>query len=221
MTTKKDTNKVMKTRQDELIKADMLQFKREVIGNKALRNDVSELQKRLGLPIPDGKEFVLWQMAMLEQCEQTNHIGQDPLSAGEEALIEHYGLQRWEEGIRSLVRHGEVNGGVTWLAVAKGIYPSFKRRDDGSWYLEVTAYTWLDSPSVQRMMRAWQLKQLAKVDPMPTHRKRLASNKRAFDWRPLWEWSKRHPNIRIKEIAIALGLKESYVYRVLGAINKK
>ena len=71
------------------------------------------------------------------------------------------------------------------------------------------------------MMRAWQLGELVEDDPIPTKLEHLTSNRRELDWRPVWEWSKRHPNIHLKEIAKALGREQKYVYRKLGELDKK
>ena len=87
--------------------------------------------------------------------------------------------------------------------------------DDIKAELAITPETDIESPLVLDYIRRWQEQER---DPLPQPIP-LEENPRKLDWRPVWEWEKRHPGITRKEIAIMLNRNGVAVRRALVEID--
>jgi len=73
----------------------------------------------------------------------------------------------------------------------------------------------ITNPIVQEDIQSWQ----QRVDPIPKPQP-MKNNPRKLDWRPVWEWRKRHPGITHEEIAKMLGYTPDYVRHKLAELNQ-
>jgi hypothetical protein len=100
-------------------------------------------------------------------------------------------------------------------------FPSFKfyKDKDGKLVHEciITPETDLGNPLVLNFIRQWQARQR---DDVP-HPGPAQNNKRQLDWRPVWEWRNRHPDVTDAEIAQVLGKNRVTVSRALERLTKR
>lgn len=82
-------------------------------------------------------------------------------------------------------------------------FPTFKYRpnEDGEWVHEciITPETDLRNPLLDTI-KQWQVARIEKP-PLPI------KNGKVKDWRPVWEWKNRHPDVSDREIAEMLDFK--------------
>lgn len=90
---------------------------------------------------------------------------------------------------------------------------------DGKWIHEliITPETDLGNPLVIEYINYWQ-SHFAQKPPQP---KPLASHPRKLDWRPVWEWRNRHPQVTDREIAEMLNRNRVAVSRALERLDKE
>jgi hypothetical protein len=98
-------------------------------------------------------------------------------------------------------------------------FPEIRQYEiEGKIYQEIiiTPDTDLTNPDVIDYIRGWQSSQRRKP-PMPLPKR---ENSRELDWRPLWEWSMRYPDISREEIARMLNYNPDVLRRKLRDLDK-
>lgn len=85
--------------------------------------------------------------------------------------------------------------------------------------LLITPETDIRNELVIRFIEIWQKNRLKEKDPPPQPEK-IKGSKR-LDWRSLWEWAMRHPQISRKEIASKLHRNYTEVKRKLGELDNQ
>ncbi len=97
-------------------------------------------------------------------------------------------------------------------------FPTFKYRpnEDGEWVHEciITPETDLKNPLILDTIKQWQAGRIKKP-PLPI------KNGKVKDWRPVWEWKNRHPDVSDREIAEMLHVNRVTVSRALEKLNKE
>jgi hypothetical protein len=75
----------------------------------------------------------------------------------------------------------------------------------------------IDNPLVIEFIKAWQ-RNRRNDPPMPIQSQ---ENPRKLDWRPVWEWRKRHPGVSYAELAEMLNYHPVTVRRALTLLDKE
>ena len=100
-------------------------------------------------------------------------------------------------------------------------FPSFSAIKDKNGKLKfqciITPETDLGNPAILNAIRHWQVLHREEI-PHPQHAR---DNKRKLDWRPVWEWRSRHPDVSDTEIAKMLGKNRVTVSRALEKLDKE
>lgn len=113
-------------------------------------------------------------------------------------LIDNKGLHRWDVGFPSFRARKDENGKLIYQCI-------------------ITPETDLGNPAILDFIKRWQVLQR---DAIP-HPQPMRDNKRKLDWRPVWEWRNRHPDVSDAEIAKLLGKNRVTVSRSLEKLDKE
>lgn len=218
-------------RYSSYVAADRVERQR-LFENTELLKEVKKLQVDFGLPLdpqgkvyPSGKQIADW------------YGWDEPIEVDKSGRKVIYGpkgqrRERLKKEIKALAKRFNIPNkflsSLKNLVVANNYgyqlfsagFPSirFDKDRDGNLVQEliVTPETDLGNPIVLEFIRDWQKDQLDTLScPQPIMRGRR------LDWRPVWEWKKRHPDVTYKEIAPHLHRNSTNVRKALAALDKE
>jgi hypothetical protein len=165
-----------------------------------------EIQARYGLPVPydirlNNLEWIKW---MGYDEKPTSQIAK----RGRALLVEIHALfKRFEvpdawhhDFIAEIAGNSQGHSLEVWSSPKFEIYKD--NEDNWKWRCIITPETDLTNPFYLEMIQSQQ-KLYAGDPPKPVKDK---NNKRKLDWRPVYEWSKRHPLFTLEEIADKIGI---------------
>jgi hypothetical protein len=191
--------------------AEKSEWQRTVIENQEFANDIQQLRQSFGLPVVGFQAFIEW-------LENTEADIQESLNHAIQALMEKHRIrEKWSETI--------------WRRVIGGddfpIGPSFslgfpserwwREGEEIKHQLVIDEHVDLGNPIVQDNIKHW-LDHSRSTPPQPQPSK---DNRRRLDWTPVWEWWKRHPDVRINDLATMLGYDRSYLSRKLNEVEER
>lgn len=89
-------------------------------------------------------------------------------------------------------------------------------RKNGKPYHELIIDDQVDvaNPIIQAYILQMQKGFDAPPKPLP-----MKNDRRKLDWRPVWEWHKKHPEIGMNDLARLLGYERSYLSRKLNELE--
>lgn len=185
----------------EIASANWSEWKRTVGENQALQLDLCALRKRYRLPVKH-EDFDSWYN--INWFDESQHQRQEQFHKDVKKLAEKHqvNMQKWGSPFIYLIVLGEPGP----IFIERG-YPSITVSIDEKGRIIQNIVPALDTamsnPIVQRYMANMHKSNVLTLDPPPQPQKKLGSRK--TDWRPVLEWSKRHPEFSLKEIAQILG----------------
>lgn len=179
--------------------AEYSEFQRLTSENEELQIGLRAIRARYGLPVKTEEAIKRWGVSQGD--EGIRRLGREI-----EKLAEDCGVSRdrWRDAMYELTVTGNV---VRYFNMGKIAYPMIEMsyEDSGRPVMRVKIYsdTPIDNPIWFAQLMHWkELMRDMPPKPQPTK-----ENKRKKDWRPVLEWSKRHPEITHEELAQMLGIK--------------
>jgi hypothetical protein len=187
----------------EHAKADVSEYQRNIIGNAGLEANLRDIRRSFGLPFLDWKEYLAYFNDQIDhqEFESLVEFGREI-----DGLVGAHHVEKWRNEVQSWAIYGippEVRGS------SGGPYLSGSRARGLS--IVIPADFDATNPLSQVLLKAMQ----AAVEPCP----RPIQIRNRIDWRPVWEWGKRHPNFTRMEIARLLGYAPSYLRHKLEALD--
>jgi hypothetical protein len=187
----------------------MSEWQRTVVENPEFVAAIQQLRQSLGLPVSGFVAFVRW----LDNTDP--EVRQQLRKAIEELIQKHNVRKEWAEAIWNRVIGGDdfplgprLSTGLPWV---RGWHDGERFRDE----LVIDEDVDLENPIVQDYIK--QLRDaIRSTPPMPQPSK---DNPRKLDWIPVWEWSKRHPDVEVNELARMLGYRREYLSRKLSEVE--
>ena len=158
---------------EDIGKADRSEWERTVVENKALLNDLHLLQAKFKLPI-EGQAF--WDFL-------DNAAAKKVLLDEIVIIIKKHGVDpKWEDSIVNYCVEGYF---AAWCSLG---YPEGHIYLDEKKDFTILPETLIRNPIIQDYIQ----EDRDKMPPQPAPF--LNENSRwEYDWRPVWEWEKRHP----------------------------
>jgi hypothetical protein len=212
--------------------ADKMEWER-IIENPAFQKAIKNLQREFRLPIKCSgfphlatKEVTEW-MGWNDTIEINETTGQivgskkvirrNKLTREEKELADHFSIP--SKFLLSL--HRLVILDLTSPDITGGGFPTTHtyKRKDGELVHEciITPTTDLDNPLVWDYIKHWQEVHRDKPpQPLP-----VRVGAKPLDWRPVWEWHKRHPSVSDREIALMLDKNRVTVSREFEKLDKE
>lgn len=198
-------------------RAEWERIESEIQGNTDLMAEIRALRKCYGLPCTTPEAQLDW-LSRLGNSQGVEAIVQyqDDIAA----LAKKYSFDndKGRQTIRSLLEFAApvetkmLSLGFPTLRVViqDGVFLGFKP--------EIDSDTALNNPIVLDEIRSVQREMLLASNP-PPHPQPMKDDPKKMDWRPLWEWHKRHPKVTHDEIAKHLGYTPQYVRRKLAELD--
>jgi hypothetical protein len=198
--------------------ADKSEYQRLVTDNKELHDDLIALRVKHGLPFRDNRDYSEWlrrqALEAFEIAERENIVGNlslpkvDELKADVDALAKKYKATKWREAINSLAIFGRVG----WVSFSMGLAggAEFIYNDDGTYEIKVVIPPDFDATNPIAVESLTLMRKQFEKPPQP---RPMKDDPTKTDWRPVWEWHHRHPDVTDKEIAQALGVNRVTVTR--------
>ena len=171
--------------------ADKSEWQRTVEDNREFAEDIKQLRPSFGLPVLGFMAFVSW----LDNAKfgKEKRLGEEI----KELMKKHNIRAKWFIPIRDRVIGGDdFPIGPTF----QGGFPGGQSWLDGEnikYELIIDENVALDNPIVQNYIKQ-MLDSNRSTPPRPQP---VKNNPRKLDWTPLWEWSQRHPDVDISEMA--------------------
>ena len=184
--------------------AERSEFGRIIERNQELHADLRLLRMRWGLPLTDGNTAARW----------LDHLGAEErtrFDAEVRKAIQSHGIPaKWESVIYGMVYVGDAD--KIPIPLPCGMPAVHLRYEADRIIHDFTGGSETDysNPVVKNFIRNTNVS-LARFDPPP----RPIERGRALDWEPVFEWSVKHPDVTIAEIAAMLGYNASYLRRKL------
>lgn len=165
-----------------------------------------EIQARYGLPLDydirrNNTEWIRWMGEDEKPTSKEAKRGQAFLKDVHALFKKFEAPESWHNDLVSEIAGQVIYGHSSdpWSSPQFKIY----RDDEGNWKWQciITPETDLTNPMYLEMIKSQQ-KQHAGDPPKPIKDK---LNPRKLDWRPVYEWHKRHPLFTLEEIAQKIG----------------
>jgi hypothetical protein len=200
---KKMTVKQAERRLLQHAKADLSEYQRTVAENSGLEANLKDLRRSFGLPM-DITEYATY------VDDRRNRGTRAELSRHIAGLVAAHHVEKWRAQVWEWALFGEplVVGGSCGLPSVHGSFAA-----DGSEVAEIIIPPDFDAgnPLYQSMLK----KMRARFDPCPSP----TPHGNEMDWRPVWEWGKRNPDVSRTEIALRLGYTRSYLTHKLDELD--
>lgn len=192
--------------------------------NLKLKKDIVEIQAKMKLPLclrdnlmdyedPIYIEWMGWDEKNKVIKNNKNKRRKKLINEVTKILDKYYVPAQYFGSLFYFVLTGKQSEGY----LTKG-FPSFTyhRDENGEWKHKciITPETDLENPLILDIIKDWQIARQTKI-PLPIKRGK------SKDWRPVWEWKKRHPNISDREIADMLHLNRVTLSRALEKLNNE
>ncbi len=180
--------------------------KRIIDENKGLQSELENLRKQYKIALKNNSELVHW-----FESQPVETLAN--FSADVNAIKEKYSINE---------RMSNAFWGAVWNIPVSDTYKSFPEwrgmpqiqfTKDLNQELVITTETDITNEIIIEFIKAWQKTVINTNDRPPQPKKKKDSTR--LDWRPVWEWRKRHPQISINEIAKMLGKNRITVDRAL------
>lgn len=189
----------------------------EVSSNQDLMTDIRLLRERYGLPCTTLRAHLDW-LSHLGNSQGIEAITQyqDDIAA----LVKKYGFDndKGKQTIQSLIEFGKrVQSKVGSLGFP-ALQAVYKDGEFIAFRPVIGTDTAIHNPIVLKVLRDEQRDFLMQSDPPPAPQP-MIDNPRKLDWRPLWEWHKRHPDVTLNEIAKKLNYNPVTVRRKLAELD--
>jgi hypothetical protein len=203
--------------------AELLEFQR-YIEDQALKADVYRVRAETSLPLslkskkvffedPAYVDWMGWDDSNQVIKDQKDKRRRKVVRAVRKLLDKHKIPSHFFGSLFNFV----VTGEQIYTYQTKGFpYFTYRRHEDGEWRHEcvITPETDLGNPIILENIKEWQ-KRCKSEPPKPI---KIGRRK---DWRPVWEWRNRNPDIPDHEIARMLKLNRVTVSRALAQLDKK
>lgn len=198
-------------------KAEWERIEAEILSNANLMAEIRALRQRYNLPCTTEKAHDKW------FSDLGNSQGIEAILKYQDEILElaeryGYGSDKGKLTIRSLIEYAEP---VRWKKISSG-YPRLEAVYQGDNYIGlipvIDADTALYMPEVVNAIVRAQHDLLFASNPPPRPQP-MKNYPRKLDWRPLWEWRKRHPDITLDEIAKKLNYNPVTVRRKLAELD--
>lgn len=227
--TKRKMGGIKTKREEAIAKADQVLFNR-IFQSEEFKSEVKQIRQKFGLPLPSRGDLFEWRgenepnFGIIGTTESGEPILGQRRRRSEEfnwelaALAKRIGIRKnFFAYLREFVMFD-----TTWMPVYFGMgYPTITRRmkEDSTFFEEmiITPDTDIDNPKVINYIKDWQIQQR----DAPPEPKLSESNRKKLDWRPVWEWEKRHPSVTRKVIAKMLNRDAVSVRRELENIDEE
>lgn len=187
--------------------------KRAINENRELQVDLANLRNKYNINFKNTQDHVSW---LNSQSIDT----QIKFSEDVEGLKTKYKVNDrinnafWEALWNIPPEHGfyteRILGGMPKLHFSKEL----------GFVLLITPETDIKNELVIEFIETWQKKRLKKQD-LPPQPQKIKGSKKRLDWRPVWEWALRHPQITRKEIAQMLHRNYTDVKRKLAELDNE
>lgn len=226
-------------RLNQIFLANRQEWQRLVMENEQLQAALRRLRRRYGLPLPTHNASAFYSEQQQQRENRLNEeIERFKAQYGEGAVIGRtfksgplpfvgdlqeiaklYRLdwRKWGRNLEQLALFGN----QAYLGFSMGYGGRFNtyRDESGEWKEEIIITPDMDitNPVVYDAIVRDQRAAIMRTDPIPKPTE--IPGKREKDWRPVWEWCKRHPGISDTEVATILGYDRSYLSRKLNELN--
>lgn len=180
-----------------------------------------EIQARYGLPLPydirlNSRKWTRWIGYEEKPTSQAAKRGQAFLS-DVRALFKKFEVpEAWHDDLIA-----EIAGRSYYHSLEPWSSPKFElyKDNEGNWKWQciITPETDLTNPMILDLIQRQQ-KNYAGDPPKPIKDK---NNPRKLDWRPVYEWHKRHPLFTLEEIAKKIGYPPHRVRLKLSELESK
>ncbi len=196
-----------------------------LLENQELMAEVKRLQREYGLPFGSDAESKRYWEVLTNDGKVETETGQVALGPAFDRhaklinqlrlLFTKYALpDRLYDALWGLVflgRPGVQYGGGAFPAAP---FPKYGERETP--HLLIYPDTDIDNPMVLQYIRDWQ----ASRREQPPGPKTIPGS-RKVDWRPVWEWHKRHPDVTLRQLAKAISRDPSYVRRQMSLLEEE
>jgi len=219
---RKPKEEIAEERISGFMEADKMEWER-IISNSELRKAILVIQSKYGLPIPANRLFSWYgweepfdidrqtgKLIFGELGQRREHLEEDVKKIAHIFNVP----DKWVSSLDRMI----TLGGNFPDHLGAG-FPSFQAiKENGRFKFEciITPETDLGNPLVLYIIKQWQ----ANNKNEPPQPQKMRGNTRKLDWRPVWEWRKRHPGVTIEEIAKLLGRNRVTVNRALMSLDK-
>jgi hypothetical protein len=223
---KKTEEEKIETRILGFASADRVEWE-HTLENPDLRADIIKLQNEYILPLRDPSELSNW-LAWFEPVEIDSDTGElilgllgqrrENLFKDVKELAGKYGIDpKWLNELMLRV----INDSIGWHISPSNGFPTLKWRKNnkGERIHEciITPETDLENPAVLGLIKTWQ----AIYRSTPPQPQKNRGNPKKLDWRLVWEWRKRHPNVTYEKIANQLHRDPTSVRKILERLDKE
>jgi hypothetical protein len=209
------------------ISANRVEWER-ITENPELRADIIQMQNEYGFPLECNPQEMSDWLGWTEPIDVDKNtmemifgsLGQrrEKLFKEIKELVDKYNIDpKWIDELKLWV----INDSIGWHSGIIIGLPSYtlRKNDEGKWTVEIiiTPETDLEYPKVIEGIKILR----AKYRIPPPQPQSTRGNPRKLDWRPVWEWRKRHPSVTYEEIAKQLDRAPDSVRKALERLDKE
>jgi hypothetical protein len=205
--------------------------RKRIFESKQLQMAMRGLQKRYYLPLPGWKavhdfqgpsqsivvDKVTRKKALAPQTKRHNQFWEDMKELARRfGVPDNFLWDMWQYLVIGEITH-DTHGAVGFPVLHVDFREKTKSfgADYSKEKMVITPETDIDNPEVLSSIREWQ-RRTRGTPPKPQP---MEDNSRKLDWRPVWEWGKRHPSVTRNEIARMLDRDPVYVRRKLEELD--
>lgn len=188
-------------------KANVSEYVRTVVENTSLEADLRKIRRSFELPLADWKEYLAY------VNDRLAHQDFDTLAEFKRqinSIVSAHHVEKWRGEVEAWALYG-----TPPRVVGRSGFPgiAYSRRSDGIFLPTIVIPEDFDAsnPHAQAFLMALQWH----VDPCPQPIRVGVE----MDFRPVWEWYKRHPNFSQGKLAEHLGYTRPYLNRRLKELD--
>jgi len=200
---------VHEKRLQDFVEADRSEYERLIKENRELSAELGDLRARHNITAYTVKDVIYW---LDNESSDKQAQFQREL---DEILAKHKIPEKWRVNLFYWAMTGKHVIGVAFSMGLPSVRGSIDEQGEVKKEIVIGADVDITNPIVQEDIQSWQ----QRVDPIPKPQP-MKNNPRKLDWRPVWEWRKRHPGITHEEIAKMLGYTPDYVRHKLAELNQ-
>jgi hypothetical protein len=204
-------------RLEDIWSANQSEWERRFSENQEFKSDLRSLQTRFNIPLDSHQSITDW-------FDSQSHETLFEFSEEVKALSDKYDIgTKWTNRLwNEIWNYDAIIKEQTGLERYKGWagfpkWRAFRNGDETIHELIITPETDFENPLVVEFIKSWQ-RSRRDVPPMPVPSRKKPNQ---LDWRPVWEWRKRHPNVIHNQIAEMLDYHPVTVRRALANLDKE